>query len=173
MEEKIVKDGTKIILFALNTEDTSVTGIITGHWVDNSGRIMYECHYTELDGTEGDLDNLIRENFEIIPNKFINLTPHTITINNGTEYHPSGKVARVTNKFSNFCCGISTVFYGEIENLPEPEEGTIYIVSAMVLAANNSKPKCRRRGDLVSPATGHPDCKRANGFIVSVPGFVR
>ena len=32
MEEKIVKDGTKIILFALDTEDTSVTGVITGHW---------------------------------------------------------------------------------------------------------------------------------------------
>ena len=77
---------------------------------------MYECHYTELDGTEGDLDNLQRKNFEVIPNKFINLTPHTITLNNGTEYHPSGKVA---------------------------------------------------------PATGHPDCIRKDGFIVSVPGFVR
>lgn len=30
MEEKIVKDGTKIILFALGTEDTNVTGVITG-----------------------------------------------------------------------------------------------------------------------------------------------
>lgn len=89
-----------------------------------SGVLMYECHYKELDGN---LDNLQRRNFEIIPNKFINLTPHTITLNNGTEYH---KVARVENQFSNFCCGISTVFYGEIENLPEPEEGTIYIVSA-------------------------------------------
>lgn len=58
---------------------------------------MDECHYTELDGTEGDLDNLQRKNFEVIPNKFINLTPHTITLNNGTEYHPSGKVARVAN----------------------------------------------------------------------------
>lgn len=29
MEEKIVKDGTKIILFALDTEDTSVAA---GHW---------------------------------------------------------------------------------------------------------------------------------------------
>ena len=75
---------------------------------------MYECHYTELDGTEGDLDNLQRKNFEVIPNK-----PHTITLNNGTEYHPSGKVARV------------------------------------------------------APATGHPDCIRKDGFIVSVPGFVR
>ena len=169
MEEKIVKDGTKIILFALNEEDTSVTGVITGHWVDNSGRSMYECHYKEIDGTEGDLDNLMKKDFEVVPNKFINLTPHIITINNGTEYYPSGKVARVANKFSNFCCGISTVFYGEIENLPEPKEGTIYIVSALVLAAAKEK----GRTDVVSPATGHPNCKRENGFIVSVPGFVR
>lgn len=42
-----------------------------------TGRLMYECHYTELDGTEGDLDNLQRRNFEVVPNKFINLTPHT------------------------------------------------------------------------------------------------
>lgn len=133
MEKNIVKNGTKVILFALGTEDTNVTG----YWSTMSGVLMYECHYKELDGTEGDLDNLQRRNFEIIPNKFINLTPHTITLNNGTEYHPSGKVARVENQFSNFCCGISTVFYGEIENLPEPEEGTIYIVSAMVLAADS------------------------------------
>ena len=113
---------------------------------------MYECHYKELDGTEGYLDNLQRRNFEIIPN--------TITLNNS---------GRVENQFSNFCCGISTVFYGEIENLPEPEEGTIYIVSAMVLAAAKEK----GRTDVVAPATGHPDCIRKDGFIVSVPGFVR
>ena len=81
MEKNIVKNGTKVILFALDTE--------------------------------GDLDNLMRKDFEVVPNKFINLTPHTITLNNGTKYHPSGKVARVENQFSNFCCGISTVFYGE------------------------------------------------------------
>lgn len=40
MKENIVKNGTKVILFALDTEDTSVTG----------GRLMYECHYKELDG---------------------------------------------------------------------------------------------------------------------------
>ena len=32
MEEKIVKNGTKIILFALDDDDTSITGVITGHW---------------------------------------------------------------------------------------------------------------------------------------------
>ena len=37
----------------------------------------------------------------------------------------------------------------------------------------NAKPKSYRRKDLIAPATGHPDCKRENGFIVSVPGFVR
>lgn len=37
MEKNIVKNGTKVILFALDEEDTSVTGVITGHWV-NSGR---------------------------------------------------------------------------------------------------------------------------------------
>nr|DAF11854.1 MAG TPA: hypothetical protein [Bacteriophage sp.] len=37
MKEKIVKDGTKIILFALDTEDTSVAGVITGQlWMANS-----------------------------------------------------------------------------------------------------------------------------------------
>lgn len=55
MEEKIVKDGTKIILFAL---DTSVTGQL---WM---------CHYKELDG----MDNLMRKDFEVVPNKFINHT---------------------------------------------------------------------------------------------------
>lgn len=110
MKKNIVKNGTKVILFALGTEDTSVTGVITGHWSTMSGVLMYECHYKELDGTEGDLDNL-----------------------------------------------------------PEPEEGTIYIVSAMVLAAAKNK----GRTDVVAPATGHPDCIRKDGFIVSVPGFVR
>lgn len=76
MEKNIVKNGTKIILFALDDEDTSVTGVITGHWV-NGGKLMYECHYKELDGTEGDLDNLMREDFEVVPNKLINLTPHS------------------------------------------------------------------------------------------------
>ena len=158
MEKNIVKNGTKVILFALDTEDTSVTGVITGHWSTMDGKLMYKCHYKELDGTEGDLDNLMRKDFEVVPNKFINLTPHTITLNNGTEYHP-----RVANKFSNFCCAQCSM------NLPEPEEGTIYIVSALVLAAAKNK----GRTDVVAPATGHPDCVRENGFIVSVPGFVR
>lgn len=111
--------------------------------------------------------------FDVIPIEIINLTPHDIKLNDGTVYPATGKIARVANTFSNFCCGISKVFYGDVENLPEPKRGTMYIVSAMVLSAENAKPKSYRRKDLIAPATGHPDCVRENGFIVSVPGFVR
>ena len=65
------------------------------------------------------------------------------------------------------------MFYGDIENLPEPKRGTMYIVSAMVLGVEKQKYINLRRKDLVAPATGHPDCIRKDGFIVSVPGFVR
>lgn len=171
--EKILQNGTRVISFAPDDESTNVLGIITDSY-QFKGKTHYDVRTDDIEEDYLDLDFQERgENFELVPTKFVNLTPHIITIDNGTQYHPSGKVARVENKFSNFCCGISKVFYGEIENLPEPEDGVYYIVSAMVLAANNSKPKYRRRGDLVSPATGHPDCKRENGFIVSVPGFVR
>lgn len=173
MKENIIKNGARVISFAPDDESTNVLGTVTDSYKVNT-IINYDIRTDDQKEDLLDLDFQERgEDFELVPQKFINLTPHTITINNGTQYHPSGKVARVENKFSNFCCGISKVFYGEIENLPEPEDGTYYIVSAMVLAANNSKPKYRRRGDLVAPATGHPDCVRENGFIVSVPGFVR
>lgn len=97
--------------------------------------------------------------------KFINLTPHTITLNDGREF-PSIGVARVANSFTEIVDDICSVKYGEVEGLPEPKANTMYIVSQMVLAASN-------RTDLVAPATGHPDCIRENGFIKSVPGFVR
>lgn len=173
MEKNVLKNGSRVISFAPDDESTNVLGTVTNGYNFN-GNIHYDIHTDDQEEGVQDLDLQKRgEDFELVPQKFINLTPHTITINNGTQYHPSGKVARVANKFSNFCCGISKVFYGEIEGLPEPEDGVYYIVSAMVLAANNDEPVWKRRGDLVAPATGHPDCIRENGFIVSVPGFVR
>lgn len=102
--------------------------------------------------------------------KFVNLTPHALMLNNGVVFTASGKVARVSNNFGEFSAdNICTVSYGEIINLPEPQQDTLYIVSAIVLAAA----KAAGRTDCIAPATGHPDCKRENGFIVSVPGFVR
>ena len=173
MEKNILKKGTRVISFAPDSESTNELGIITDSYQFN-GKTHYDVHTDDIEEGYSDLDYQERgEDFELVPTKFINLTPHDIKLNDGTIYPATGKIARVENTFSNFCFGISKVFYGDIENLPEPEDGVYYIVSAMVLAANNSQPRCRRRGDLGSPATGHPDCVRENGFIVSVPGFVR
>ena len=101
--------------------------------------------------------------------KFINLTPHAIVLNNGISFPPSGEIARVSSSHSGFDeNGICSVQFGAVSGLPESATDTIYIVSAMVCAA------CKGRTDLVSPATGHPDCVRHDkGQIVSVPGFVR
>ena len=107
----------------------------------------------------------------------INLTPHIVKLNSGKEFPPSGMVARVSAKFSNVTSPellreeiyVYRVEYGEIEGLPEPEEGKLYIVSAMVLEAG----KRIGRNDLLAPATGHPETVRnEQGQIVSVPGFV-
>lgn len=99
---------------------------------------------------------------------FINLTPHAVVLNNGTNY-PSQGIARISNSFTTFDDNnICNVVYGDIQGLPDPQPDTIYIVSALVLSALKDK-----RTDIVAPATGHPDCVRKDGFIVSVPGFVR
>ena len=68
----------------------------------------------------------------------INLTPHTIKLNNcfrEKEFTPSGMVARVSAQFSLTTSPellkeeiyIYTVEYGEIEGLPEPEEGKLLL----------------------------------------------
>jgi hypothetical protein len=99
---------------------------------------------------------------------YANLTPHTINLNDGRSFAPSGTIARVSVSFSDIaddCCEQS---FGEVIDLPEPVEGTRFIVSGMVLAA------CKGRADVVAPATGHPDVIRdENRRIKSVPGFVR
>lgn len=171
MKKNVLENGTRVISYAPDAECDNELGTITGSYEYN-GKVYYDIR---LDGQDGDDLDMNEEgiHFDVIPTEFVNLTPHDIKLNDGTVYPATGKVARVANTFSNFCNGIAKVFYGDVENLPEPKRGTMYIVSAMVLAAENAKPRCSRRTDLVSPATGHPDCKRENGFIVSVPGFVR
>lgn len=102
--------------------------------------------------------------------KFVNLTPHKIVLNDGTTFESKG-VARVSSRFTEFdgnkICEMK--FDDEISGLPEPEKDTIYIVSLIVLPVAKEK----GRNDVVAPATGHPDCIRENGFVKSVPGFVR
>lgn len=98
---------------------------------------------------------------------FKNYTPHSIVLNDGRTF-PSMGVSRVSNSFSEFKNDICSVTFGDIVELPAPEEDTIYIVSAIVLNAA----KAKGRQDCVAPATGHPDCIRKDGYIVSVPGFI-
>ena len=97
---------------------------------------------------------------------FVNLTPHCVCLNDGTQFPTSGNIARVAASFKETGEGFYTQVFGEVENLPEPVEDVYYIVSAMVFSATDRK-------DVVAPATGHPECVRnEKGQIVSVPGFV-
>jgi hypothetical protein len=90
----------------------------------------------------------------------VNCTPHEVIIC-GVTFPPSGVVPRVsvaTHVVGNHD-GVPLVkgTYGEAEGLPPTEDGTIYIVSAMVRLA------CPSRKDLASPA----DLKRdESGRIV-------
>ena len=101
--------------------------------------------------------------------KIVNLTPHTIVFNDGRSFPASGNIARVQAGFSTIENDVCSQTFGEVQDLPEPEKGTYYIVSAMVLSALAGK-----RRDVVAPATGHPLCIRNDkGHIVSVPCFVQ
>ena len=100
----------------------------------------------------------------------INLCPHTIRLNDGTEYEPSGVVARVSAEYMKLAHfhfkATFRVVYGEVTGLPAPQDGVDYIVSGMVAAA------CPERHDLLVPATGHPEAVRKDGNVYSVPGFI-
>lgn len=109
--EKILQNGTRVISFAPDSESTNELGIITDQF---NGKTHYDVHTDDIEEGYSDLDYQERgEDFELVPTKFINLTPHDIKLNDGTIYPATGKIARVENTFSNFCCGISKVFYGE------------------------------------------------------------
>lgn len=84
----------------------------------------------------------------------VNLTPHEINIVVGDEkisVKPSGNVARVVECIveNGEIWGIawSRIEHLRVEGLPEPEEGTIYIVSSLVAQALKGK-----REDVYFPA---------------------
>ena len=70
--------------------------------------------------------------------KLVNLTPHAIVVA-GITIPPSGQVARVTMRQWNMGLinGIPIVreIPDELVGLPEPTDGTLYIVSRVVAAA--------------------------------------
>jgi hypothetical protein len=100
--------------------------------------------------------------------EIVNLTPHVIRMNDGREFPPCGKVARVQAVYTSFDeNGVCEATFGPIQDLPEPRQGVLYVTSALVAQA-------AKRADVVSPATGHPEARRdVRGQIISVPGFVR
>lgn len=96
----------------------------------------------------------------------VNCTPHEVKLNNGESFPVSGNVARVMAGFEEVENGFFKAVYGQVINLPDEQDGTMYIVSSIVANATD-------RMDVIVPATGHPDCIRnEKGQIVSVPGFI-
>ena len=82
-----------------------------------------------------------KEMAEMTMKKLVNLTPHEVNIvldNGETVTVPaSGQLARVSAKtvradFSINEIPVTQTLYGEVEGLPDPEEGTAFIVSQLV-----------------------------------------
>lgn len=104
--------------------------------------------------------------------RLINLTPHKINIlTEGSEITipPSGQVARCTEIRRPLtpinCMGLDIpcieMVYGNPTNLPEPQEGTIYITSTLVAQA-----ACR--DDVLSPGYAIRD---DDGNIIGCEGL--
>lgn len=102
--------------------------------------------------------------------KFVNCTPHAITVEGLGTLQPSGILPRVATIRSPqpTLGGVRLIrqWLGAVEGLPTTVDGVVYIVSALVLAG------CKGRADVVAPDTG-PDAIRDNGQIVAVKGFVQ
>jgi len=98
--------------------------------------------------------------------KIVNLTSHVLRLNDGTEYMPSGTVARVesVHVYRNDICYIH---FGDVINVPPPEDGTLYVASALVSS------RLPDREDVVSPDTNNPATVRHDGQVYSVPGFMK
>ncbi len=103
----------------------------------------------------------------------VNCTPHDIVLISGEKTYtiPSAWVARVSEKFvdvvesersDDLVVAIMSRQFGEVTGLPEPKEGTKYIVSVMVKSA------CPERKDLVQPAGFVRD---GNGHILGCSFF--
>lgn len=109
---------------------------------------------------------------------FVNLTPHAITIDGIGTIPPSGQTVRVgtIRTAMTGCAGVRITLQnlGQVEGLPAPKDGTVYIVSGMVLDAmkRQGESVSTRAGlDVFAPDTG-PDAIRENGQIVAVRGLV-
>lgn len=99
--------------------------------------------------------------------ELVNLTPHSIHIVQETSIEPSGIIARLkeTTDSAGMAGSIPLIYreYSEVENLPEPQEDVLYIVSHMIRVA------IPERTDLISPGDLLRD---GNGNILGCTNFV-
>jgi len=111
--------------------------------------------------------------------KFVNLTPHALTIECVGTIPASGTVARVSTVRVGMGerggVRVTLQTLGQVEGLPAPAADTTYIVSGMVLDALKRQAaqvgSSRAGADVFAPDTG-PDAIRENGQIVAVRGLV-
>jgi hypothetical protein len=112
--------------------------------------------------------------------KLINLTPHEVVVYDQTGQNivlripPSGKVARVSVSTETVGeingVAVRKTTYGDIQDLPDPQPGVIYVVSTLVLIA--LKDKGIIRTDIVSPDTNPDSALRdTSGKIIGVKYF--
>lgn len=102
--------------------------------------------------------------------KFVNLTPHNLSIINKNKevvtIETSGTIARVTSKDEVISVingiEIHKQTFGEVENLLEPIENTIFIVSRMV------KDRLTNRNDVLVPSNLVRD---VNGDVIGANGL--
>lgn len=92
----------------------------------------------------------------------INLTPHRLDIvdadGNVVSVPPSGQVARVaqTREQRGTIDGLAVTYstFGQVEGLPEPQDGVIYVVSGLVLAAVPDRADVFAPGEAVRDSEG-------------------
>lgn len=93
---------------------------------------------------------------------FVNLTPHVVHIQPegkpGFSVAPHGILARCTERTVKVgdADGVPLVIkeYGEVTDLPEPQEGVLYIVSMLVRLARPERNDIASPGDLIRDTDG-------------------
>jgi hypothetical protein len=107
--------------------------------------------------------------------KFVNLTPHDVTVVSGgkiKKYLRDGTVARVSEiatwVFTIDDVDISDVVFGDVIGLPAPVTGVYFVVSAMVKEA--VKKSGSGRNDCVSPGNL---IRNEKGDVIGCKGFTR
>jgi len=111
--------------------------------------------------------------------KFVNLTPHEIVVYMKDDIEqmripPSGKVARVSviRQQVKEIEGIPVYNceFGNVEGIPEPKEGVIYIVSTLVRQALTRRGEIR--ADVIAPDTSPDSVVRdKEGKTIGVRAF--